>query len=50
MDGLPTGGMPAMNDPKAMEQAAKALGQQLPGLGGPMGGLPGGLSGFGKKK
>ena len=50
MDGLPTGGMPDMNDPKAMEQAAKALGQQLPGLGGPMGGLPGGLSGFGKKK
>ena len=48
--GLP-GGMPDMNDPKAMEQAAKALGQMpggLPGLGG--GGLPPGLSGFGKKK
>ena len=49
--GMP-GGMPDMNDPKAMEQAAKALGQMpgggLPGLGG--GGLPPGLSGFGKKK
>ena len=46
------GGMPDMNDPAAMEQAAKALGGKmpggLPGLGG--GGLPPGLSGFGKKK
>jgi len=41
--GMP-GGMPDMNEPKAMEQAAKALGQ-MPG-----GGLPPGLSGFGKKK
>ncbi|OUD10261.1 signal recognition particle protein [Marivivens niveibacter] len=53
--GMPEG-MPDMNDPKAMEQAAKALGGKLPGLGGGMpgmggmGGLPGGLSGFGKKK
>ncbi|WP_421701260.1 signal recognition particle protein [Aliiroseovarius sp.] len=54
--GMP-GGMPDMNDPKAMEEAAKALGGKmpggmpggLPGLGGGMG-LPGGLSGFGKKK
>ena len=51
------GGMPDMNDPKAMEEAAKALGGKLPGglggglpgLGGGMG-LPPGLSGFGKKK
>ena len=49
MGGL-AGGMPDMNDPKAMEQAAKALGQQMPGLGGPLGGLPGGLSGLGRKK
>jgi len=46
------GGMPDMNDPAAMEQAAKALvnmpGGALPGLGG--GALPAGLSGFGKKK
>ena len=50
------GGMPDMNDPAAMEQAAKQLGANmpsggmggLPGLGG--GGLPPGLSGFGKKK
>lgn len=50
-------GIPDMNDPKAMEAAAKALGSQMPGgrmpgLGG-MGGLPQGLSGlggFGKKK
>jgi signal recognition particle subunit SRP54 len=50
------GGMPDMNDPAAMEAAAKQLGAQmpaggmggLPGLGG--GGLPPGLSGFGKKK
>jgi len=50
--GMP-GGMPDMNDPAAMEQAAKALGGKLPGglpgLGGG-GGLPPGLSGFGKKK
>jgi len=49
--GMP-GGMPDMNDPAAMEQAAKALGNNmpggLPGLGG--GALPPGLSGFGKKK
>ncbi|MFT6451714.1 MAG: signal recognition particle subunit SRP54 [Halocynthiibacter sp.] len=50
--GMP-GGMPDMNDPKAMEEAAKALGAKmpgggLPGLGG--GALPPGLSGFGKKK
>ncbi|MFZ5749785.1 MAG: signal recognition particle protein [Pseudomonadota bacterium] len=50
------GGMPDLNDPKAMEEAAKALqtgmgagmGARLPGLGGMN--LPGGLSGFGKKK
>jgi signal recognition particle subunit SRP54 len=55
--GMPAGGMPDMNDPKAMEEAARALGGKmpggmpggLPGLGGGMG-LPGGLSGFGKKK
>ena len=50
--GLP-GGMPDMNDPKAMEEAAKALQGKMPGglsgLGG-AGGLPPGLSGFGKKK
>lgn len=55
--GMP-GGMPDMSDPKAMEEAAKALSGKLPGglggLGG-MGGLsglniPGGISGFGKKK
>jgi len=56
------GGMPDMNDPAAMEEAAKALGGKLPGgMGGGLpGGLPGlggggmqlppGLSGFGKKK
>ncbi len=45
------GGMPDMNDPAAVEAAAKQLGQMpggLPGLGG--GGLPPGLSGFGRKK
>ncbi|KJZ20749.1 signal recognition particle protein [Loktanella sp. S4079] len=50
--GMPAG-MPDMNDPKAMEEAAKALKGKmpggLPGLGGGMG-LPPGLSGFGKKK
>ena len=48
------GGMPDMNDPAAMEAAAKQLGANMPsggmpGLGGG-GGLPPGLSGFGKKK
>ncbi len=51
------GGMPDMNDPTALEQAAKQLGAKMPG-GGLPGGLPGlgggalppGLSGFGKKK
>ena len=52
------GGMPDMNDPKAMEEAAKQLGAKMP-AGGMPGGLPGlgggaalppGLSGFGKKK
>ena len=50
--GMPGGGMPDMNDPKAMADAAKALGQMpggLPGLGGGSA-LPPGLSGFGKKK
>ncbi|MCY4334358.1 MAG: signal recognition particle protein [Litoreibacter sp.] len=47
------GGMPDMNDPAAMEAAAKKMGigmpgGGLPGLGG--GQLPPGLSGFGKKK
>ncbi len=47
-------GMPDMNDPAAMEEAAKKLGMGMPGggmpgLGGGMG-LPPGLSGFGKKK
>ena len=51
------GGMPDMNDPAAMEAAAKQLGAKMPGGG--MGGMPGlgggaalppGLSGFGKKK
>jgi len=38
-------------DPKALEQAAKAMGGKggMPGMGGGMG-LPTGLSGFGKKK
>jgi signal recognition particle subunit SRP54 len=49
--GMP-GGMPDMNDPAALEAAAKALGGKmpggLPGLGGAA--LPPGLSGFGKKK
>ncbi|WP_299355038.1 signal recognition particle protein [uncultured Shimia sp.] len=53
--GDPMAGMdPSAMDPKALEQAAKAMGGKgglpggLPGLGG--GGLPPGLSGFGKKK
>jgi signal recognition particle subunit SRP54 len=48
------GGMPDMNDPRAMEEAARAMGGKLPGgLGGLGGGglsLPSGLSGLGKKK
>ena len=53
--GMPDmGGMdPSQMDPKALEQAAKAMGGKLPGglpgLGGG-GGLPPSLSGFGKKK
>jgi signal recognition particle subunit SRP54 len=56
--GMPDGMDPsamAGADPKALEQAAKALGKGgpggmggMPGMGG--GGLPPGLSGFGKKK
>ena len=55
------GGMPDMNDPAAVEEAAKQLGAKMPaggqnpfgaggmpGLGGAA--LPPGLSGFGKKK
>ena len=45
--------MAAGMDPKALEQAAKAMGKGLPGGGLPgLGGsaLPPGLSGFGKKK
>ncbi|GGL75489.1 signal recognition particle protein [Wenxinia marina] len=50
------GGMPDMNDPAAMEQAARAVGGSLPkGLAGGFGGpggmqLPQGLSGLGRKK
>ncbi len=47
------GGMPDMNDPAAMEEAAKKMGMGMPGGGLPgLGGgqLPPGLSGFGKKK
>ena len=51
------GGAPDMNDPAAMEEAAKALGAKMPsgGFGGMPGlgggaALPPGLSGFGKKK
>ncbi|PVA07586.1 signal recognition particle protein [Thalassorhabdomicrobium marinisediminis] len=50
------GGMPDMNDPAAMEEAAKKLGAGMPGGMGGMPGLgggaalPPGLSGFGKKK
>ena len=48
-----SGGMPDLNDPAALEEAAKAMGAKLPGnlpgLGGGMQ-LPGNLSGFGKKK
>ncbi|SHL44709.1 signal recognition particle subunit FFH/SRP54 (srp54) [Roseovarius marisflavi] len=56
LGGKGAGGMPDMNDPKAMEEAARAMGGKLPGglgglggMGGGMG-LPPGLSGFGKKK
>ncbi|MBZ0129850.1 MAG: signal recognition particle protein [Rhodobacteraceae bacterium] len=52
MFGKGGGGMPDMNDPAAMEQAARALGAKmpggLPGLGGAS--LPPGLSGLGRKK
>jgi signal recognition particle subunit SRP54 len=47
------GAMPDMNDPRAMEEAARAMGGKLPGGLGGMGGgmgLPPGLSGLGKKK
>ncbi|MDR9485677.1 MULTISPECIES: signal recognition particle protein [Sediminimonas] len=50
------GGMPDMNDPKAMEEAARAMGggKGIGGMGGGPGkagnALPPGLSGFGKKK
>ncbi|WP_335946738.1 MULTISPECIES: signal recognition particle protein [Salipiger] len=51
--GMPEGMDPNQMDPKALEQAAKAMGGRmpggLPGMGGG-GGLPPGLSGMGKKK
>ena len=52
--GMPGGMDPSQMDPKALEEAAKAMGGGkmpggLPGLGGGAG-LPPGLSGFGKKK
>ncbi|WP_425037804.1 signal recognition particle protein [Primorskyibacter sp. S187A] len=52
-DGMDPAAMAGMGaDPKALEQAAKALGKGglggMPGMGG--GALPPGLSGFGKKK
>jgi signal recognition particle subunit SRP54 len=56
MPGMPGGMDPSQMDPKALEAAAKAMGNKLPGglggLGGMGGGaaLPPGLSGFGKKK
>jgi len=45
-------GMPDMNDPRAMQEATKAMGGNMGGPGGMGGGqsLPPGLSGFGKKK
>ena len=43
------GGMPDMNDPRAMQEAAKAMGSNMGGMGGGPA-LPPGLSGFGKKK
>ena len=50
--GMPGGMDPSQMDPKALEQAAKAMskGGGLPGLGGGGMPLPPGLSGFGKKK
>ncbi len=54
--GMPAGMDPSQMDPKAMEAAAKAMGNKLPGGFGGLGGLgggaglPPGLSGFGKKK
>ena len=59
--GLPAGMDPSQMDPKALEQAARAMGGKIPGGMGGMGGLPGmgcmggmklpgGLSGLGKKK
>ena len=55
MKGMFGKGGPDMNDPAAMEEAAKALGAKMPGGMGGMPGLggaalPPGLSGFGKKK
>jgi signal recognition particle subunit SRP54 len=49
--GAPEGLDPSQMDPKALEEAAKAMGGKggFPGMGG-AGGLPPGLSGFGKKK
>ena len=51
MPDMPPGLDPSSMDPKALEQAAKAMGGKLPGglpgLGG--GGLPPGLSGFGRR-
>ncbi|MDA7423612.1 signal recognition particle protein [Thalassococcus lentus] len=49
--GMPAGMDPSQMDPKALEQAAKAMGGPggLPGMGGGAA-LPPGLSGFGKKK
>ena len=51
--GGPEGGMPDMNNPAAMEAAARQLGAKMPGGFPGLGGgaaLPPGLSGFGKKK
>ncbi|MGI3170092.1 signal recognition particle protein [Pseudooceanicola sp. C21-150M6] len=56
--GMPEGMDPAAMDPKALEKAAKQMGQMPGGMGGMGKGLPGlggaalppGLSGFGKKK
>ncbi|MBC7163974.1 MAG: signal recognition particle protein [Roseovarius sp.] len=43
------GAMPDMTDARAMEEATRAMGGKLPGLGGGLS-LPPGLSGLGKKK
>jgi signal recognition particle subunit SRP54 len=43
------GAMPDMTDARAMEEATRAMGGGLPGLGGGLS-LPPGLSGLGKKK